>query len=182
MKTANQFPEDPYDKYRRPWPNSPYEPNPHNPADRKHPDWKAPAPRAITIADVFPRLDRLSIGWSPLLDSLREVTNAKPAYPPYDIVKLNDVTNVLQVAVAGFAKSEIKVVIQEAVLTISGKKATKPEGEIIYQGIAARDFELKLAVAEYWSVDSAEVVDGMLLVTFTKELPEEKKPKVIDIK
>jgi molecular chaperone IbpA len=161
-----------------------YEQNPHDkyPYPKKN-EWQKPIPpKPVTIADLFPRLDRLSIGWSPLLDTLREVTNAKPAYPPYDIVKLNDVTNVLHVAVAGFSKSEITVTIQDTVLTVTGKKTSKPEGEIIYQGIAARDFELKLAIADYWVVESAEVVDGMLMVTFVKELPEEKKPKVIDIK
>ena len=186
-KTTNGFyePNDPYDKYRNRTPN-PYEPNPHDPfPPHKRPEdkWQKQPLQAkpITIADVFPRLDRLSIGWSPLLDSLREVTNAKPAYPPYDIVKLDEVTNVLQVAVAGFSKKEISVVVQDSVLTITGKKKDKPKGEIIYQGIAARDFELKLALAEYWRVEHAEVFDGMLLITCVKELPEEKKPKVIDI-
>ena len=162
---------------------SPYEPNPHiNPKD---PDWKSqkpPVPKPITIADLFPRLDRLSIGWSPLLETLKEVTDNKPSYPPYDIIKINDLTNVLQVAVAGFSKKEITVTIQDSVLTIEGKKKSKQPGEVIYQGIAARNFELSLAVADYWEVDSAQVSDGMLMITFTKELPEEKKPKVIDIK
>ena len=186
-KTTNGFyePEDPYDKYRnRIYPN-PYEPHPHEPfPPHKKQDWKSTQPiqKPVTIADLFPRLDRLSIGWSPLLNTLKEVTNAKPAYPPYDIVKLDEVTNVLQVAVAGFSKKEITVVVQDSVLTITGKKKDKQKGEVIYQGIAARDFELKLAIAEYWEVEHAEVFDGMLLITFTKELPEEKKPKVIEIK
>ena len=174
MKHSTNDYNDPWDKHK----------NPYDPWDKskmqKHKGYDIP--KVITINDLFPRLDRLSIGWSPLLDTLREVTNAKPAYPPYDIVKLNDVTNVLHVAVAGFSKSEITVTIQDTVLTVTGKKTSKPEGEIIYQGIAARDFELKLAIADYWVVESAEVVDGMLMVTFVKELPEEKKPKVIDIK
>lgn len=180
MKTTNQYPEDPYDKYRRPFPNNPYEPNPHEPWDKKTPSVPS-KPRIVTVADVFPRLDRLSIGWSPLLNTLKEVTNAKPAYPPYDIISVDDTTNLLQVAVAGFTKKELSVVVQDAVLTISGKKKVKQKGEVLYQGIATRDFELKLAVAEFWEIKDATVEDGMLTITFTKELPEEKKPKVIDI-
>jgi molecular chaperone IbpA len=169
------------DKY--PNRTTPYEPSPPvNPADRKNPEWQKPAPRLLTVADLFPRLDRLSIGWSPLLDTLKEVTNAKPAYPPYDIIATDDNTNLLQVAVAGFAKKELEVVIQDSVLTITGKKKDKQRGDVLYQGIASRNFELKLAVAEYWEITDASVEDGMLTVTFTKELPEEKKPKVIDIK
>lgn len=170
-KVPNQYP-------------SPYEPNPHvMPTDRKHPDWqKPPVPKPITIADLFPRLDRLSIGWSPILDTLKEVTNAKPAYPPYDLISLDENTNLLEVAVAGFAKKELEVVVQDSVLTITGKKQNKQKGDVLYQGIAGRNFELKLALAEYWVVKDASVEDGMLTVTCVKELPEEKKPKVIDIK
>jgi molecular chaperone IbpA len=164
--------------WRKPYPN-PYEPNPHEPSKDK---WQKPVPpRTATIADLFPRLDRLSIGWSPLLDTLKEVTNAKPAYPPYDIVKIDENTNLLQVAVAGFTKTELGVVVQDSILTITGKKKDKQKGEVVYQGIATRDFELKLAVAEFWEIKDATVEDGMLTITFTKELPEEKKPKVIDI-
>lgn len=164
---------------------SPYEPNPHIAPHPKDPDWKSqkpPVPKTITISDLFPALDRLSIGWSPLLDTLKTVTSNKPSYPPYDIVKINDLTNVLQVAVAGFSKKELSITVQDSVLTIEGKKKVKQDGEVIYQGIAARNFELNLAIAEFWEVDSAQVSDGLLSVTFTKNIPDEKKPKVIDIK
>ena len=160
-------------------PQSPWDKDPLRTPERKK--WEDPTPKVITINDLFPRLDRLSIGWSPLLATLKEVTNAKPAYPPYDIVKIDENTNLLQVAVAGFTKKELSVTVEDAVLAIEGKKKAKQKGEVLYQGIAARDFELKLAVAEFWLVQDAKVEDGMLTITFIKELPEEKKPKTIDI-
>ena len=161
-------------------------PNPHkiwenNPPASKD-QWNFIPPKIINIADVFPRLDRLSIGWSPLLEQLKEITNNKPSYPPYDIVSLKDDVNLLNVAVAGFTKKEITVTVQDSVLTIEGKKEDKHQGEVVYQGIATRDFKLELAVAEYWEITNARLEDGMLTVQFNKELPEEKKPKVIDIK
>ena len=159
----NQYEQHPQDKYPYPYPK------------------KGQIQKAATIADLFPRLDRLSIGWSPLLDTLKEVTNAKPAYPPYDIIKTDDDTNLLQVAVAGFAKEELSVSVDDAVLIIEGKKKDKQKGEVLYQGIATRDFTLKLAVAEFWEIKEAKVEDGMLTITFIRELPEEKKPKLIDI-
>ena len=61
------------------------------------------------------------------------------------------------------------------------KKKSKEKGKVVYQGIAARDFKLSLAVAEFWEIVTATVTDGMLVITFSKELPEEKKPKSIDI-
>jgi len=167
-------PHDPWDKHKKP--------NPYDPWD-KHDKWQKPVPtKIITISDLFPRLDRLSIGWSPILDQLKEITSNKPTYPPYDIVSLKDNVNLLNVAVAGFTKDEITVTVQESILTIEGRQSDKQRGEVIYQGIATRDFKLELAVAEYWEVTKAELENGMLVIQFNKELPEEKKPKVIDIK
>jgi len=168
------------------------EPNPHDPWDKrkqhpydpwgKHDKWQKPEPKIITISDLFPRLDRLSIGWSPILDQLREITSNKPTYPPYDIVSLKDDVNLLNVAVAGFTRDEISITVQESVLTIEGRQSDKQRGEVVYQGIATRDFKLSLAVAEYWEVANALLENGMLTVQFNRELPEAKKPKVIDIK
>jgi molecular chaperone IbpA len=156
--------------------------NPYDPWDKKK-EWEKPAPpKVITISDLFPRLDRLSIGWSPLLEQLKEVTNNKPSYPPYDIVQLDEDTNLLNVAVAGFTKKEVAVTVKDSVITIEGNKKEKQRGEVVYQGIATRDFKLSLAIAEYWEVTSAQMENGMLTVQFNKILPEELKPKVIDIK
>lgn len=155
-----------------------YPTNPHEPNwVQKNP----PVPKVITINDLFPRLDRLSIGWSPLLDQLKEITNNKPSYPPYDIVALEDDVTLLNVAVAGFKKEEISVTLQDSVITIEGKQKSKQKGDVLYQGIATRDFKLELAVADYWEITNARLEDGMLTVQFNKELPEEKKPKIIDI-
>jgi molecular chaperone IbpA len=166
-----------------PWENkkSPYPWNPDN-IHKDYQKWQVEKPKVVTIHDLFPRLDRLSIGWSPILDQLKEITSTKPTYPPYDIVSLKDDINLLNVAVAGFTKDEITVTVQDSVLTIEGRQSDKQKGEVVYQGIATRDFKLSLAVAEYWEVTKANLENGMLTIQFNKELPEEKKPKVIEIK
>jgi molecular chaperone IbpA len=165
---------DPWDKHKNPYIN------PHDPWDKKD-KWQKPPTKVITISDVFPRLDRLSIGWSPLLEQLKEVTNNKPSYPPYDIVQMDEETNLLNVAVAGFNKKEVTVTVKDSVITIEGKQKEKQRGEVVYQGIATRDFKLSLAIAEYWEVTNALMENGMLTIQFNKILPEELKPKVIDI-
>lgn len=179
MKNSSNYPE-PWDSHK----------NPYHPWDKKRIDdqlkkWQVEKPKAITINDVFPRLDRLSIGWSPLLDQLKEITANKPSYPPYDIVTLkdgNDDVTLLNVAVAGFGKNEVSVTVQDSVVIIEGEKEDKQQGEVVYQGIATRNFKLSLAIAEYWEVTSALLENGMLTVKFNKNFPEEKKPKVIPVK
>jgi molecular chaperone IbpA len=177
MKHSTNDYNDPWDKHK----------NPYDPWDKskmqKHKGYDIP--KAITINDLFPRLDRLSIGWSPLLEQLKEVTSNKPSYPPYDIVTLKDGdadVTLLNVAVAGFGKNEVSVTVQDSVVVIEGEKEDKQQGEVVYQGIATRNFKLSLAIAEYWEVTSALLENGMLTVKFNKNLPEEKKPKVIPVK
>ena len=170
--------------------NDYYKQNPHDP-------WiKSPSPheqqfrkevqtaKPVTISDLFPRIDRWGIGWSPLLEQLKQISNEKPSYPPYDIIDRKDDTTVVSVAVAGFTKAELEITVTEGVLQIVGTKPKnkKPEGEIVYQGIAARDFALTFALAEYYEVLDATVEDGMLTITLFKNVPEEKKPKKIEIK
>jgi molecular chaperone IbpA len=53
--------------------------------------------------------------------------------------------------------------------------------KVIFQGIAQRNFELKFALAEYIEVTSVKLEDGLLHIKLVQNLPEEKKPKVLDI-
>jgi len=55
------------------------------------------------------------------------------------------------------------------------------KGEYVHKGIATRDFKQEFALAEYVVVRGAELKDGMLKIVLEKELPEEKKPKTIEI-
>jgi molecular chaperone IbpA len=177
-------PHDPWDKHKNPY--DPYGkaiPNPHDPADIYKKWQKPPAPKVITINDLFPSLDRWSIGWSPLLEQLKELSSAKASYPPYDIIDHKDDTTVINVAVAGFDKKELSITVEEQALKIEGKKKDKEqEGELVHNGIAGRDFKLTFALAEFYEVESAKVENGLLSVKLFKNIPDEKKPKVIDIK
>lgn len=171
-----------WDKRKNPYTNpKPWDISPHDPL-QDYKKWVAEKPKVVTLADLFPRLDRLSIGWSPILDQLKEITNTKPSYPPYDIVALKDDVTLLNVAVAGFNKNEVSVTVKDGAVTVEGQKESKQEGEFVHQGIATRDFKFTLAIAEYWEVTNATLDNGMLTVQFNKNLPEEKKPKVIPIK
>jgi molecular chaperone IbpA len=176
MELYEQFDKDRTNQYKE---RAKQHISPHEPWGQKTPPTPA---KVITIADLFPRLDRLSIGWSPLLEQLRAVTNNKPSYPPYDIVALEDGdVNLLNVAVAGFTKEELTISLQDSIITIEGRQEDKQRGNVLYQGIATRDFKLELAVADYWHITNAVLENGMLTIQFNKELPEEKKPKIIDI-
>lgn len=148
-----------------------------------------PRTREFTIEDVLPKFDRWSIGYSSTFDSLQQLAKQTKAvsYPPYDIVNYDDETTQVSIAVAGFDKSDITISVTEGVLQINGAKKVAEEYEDApkvtseHKGIASRPFHLTFAIAEYYEVVGAGLNNGMLNISLRKNLPEEKKPKIIDI-
>ncbi|MEY4331444.1 MAG: hypothetical protein RLZZ196_182 [Bacteroidota bacterium] len=116
------------------------------------------------------------------IDKFFQVSTQSPAYPPYNIVKVNDDKVVMEFAVAGFKKDEISITTEKNVLTI---KADKPNNEpaknYLHKGIAARKFSRSFNLPEYYEVESAGFEDGILYIDLVRNVPEEKKPKLITI-
>jgi molecular chaperone IbpA len=104
------------------------------------------------------------------------------SYPPYDIIKLNEDTYKLSVAVAGFTKTDIDISVDNGTLIIKGEIAEVTDAEVVHKGIAGRKFVRSFALGEYMEVTGAELKDGMLNINIDRVVPEEKKPKSIKIK
>jgi molecular chaperone IbpA len=128
--------------------------------------------------------DPFFIGFNRELDRLSTVHNlaTRQAYPPYDILKLDEDTYRLSLAVAGFSKTDINVSVDNGTLIIKGEIAEVTDVEVVHKGIAARKFTRTFALGEYMEVSSAELKDGMLTVNIVRVVPEDKKPKVIKVK
>lgn len=104
-------------------------------------------------------------------------------YPPYNVVKIDDDKIVMEFAVAGFAKDEVKITTEKNVLTIKADKTeTETEKKYLHKGIAARKFARSFTLPEYYEVESAGMDNGILYIDLIKNVPEEKKPKAITIK
>lgn len=87
-------------------------------------------------------------------------------------------------AVAGFSKSELKVEIHNNQLSIEGSKSfgdEGSEGDYVYRGIAGRQFRQTFALADHVKVNGSELRDGILTIELERDLPEEKKPRLIEI-
>ena len=128
--------------------------------------------------------DPFFIGFNRELDRLNTVHNlaTRQAYPPYDILKLDEDTYKLSLAVAGFSKDDIKVSIDNGTLIIKGEIVEVTDAEIVHKGIAGRKFTRTFALGEYMEVTGAEMKDGMLYIDIDRIIPEDKKPKDIAIK
>jgi molecular chaperone IbpA len=117
-----------------------------------------------------------------LLDSFGD--GAAPSYPPYNIERTGENAYRISVAVAGFTDKEINIEVKENALTIRGDKQVAEkdqEGEVLYQGIAARAFERRFQLAEHVQVTGASLENGLLHVDLVREIPEAKKPRQIPI-
>ena len=104
------------------------------------------------------------------------------SYPPYDLIKLDEDTYRLSIAVAGFTKEDIDVSVDNGTLIIKGEITEVTDAEVVHKGIASRKFTRSFALGEYMEVTGAEMKDGMLHINVDRIIPEEKKPKSIKIK
>jgi molecular chaperone IbpA len=104
------------------------------------------------------------------------------SYPPYDLLKLDEDTYRLSLAIAGFTKEDISVSVDNGTLIIKGEIVEVADAEIVHKGIAGRKFVRSFALGEYMEVSGAELKDGMLHISVDRIVPEEKKPKTIKIK
>jgi molecular chaperone IbpA len=131
-----------------------------------------------------------SVGFDNLFDDFDRMLSFNSAsinhYPPYNIRKVNDTDYVIELAVAGFGKKDIEVKSQENTLTIKSKdkkeEVLDKDEDILHRGISQRSFTRSFTVAEDVVVKGADLKDGLLSVKLERIIPDEKKPKIIDIK
>jgi molecular chaperone IbpA len=127
--------------------------------------------------------DPFFIGFNRELNRLNSAykTNSQ-SYPPYDLLKLDEDTYRISLAIAGFSREDIDVSVDNGTLIIKGEIVEVTDAEVVHKGIAGRKFVRSFALGEYMEVTSAELKDGMLHVNIDRIIPEEKKPKSIKIK
>jgi molecular chaperone IbpA len=133
----------------------------------------------------FSPLYRSTVGFDRLftmLDSLSQPDNGQ-SYPPYNIERTGDDAYRITMAVAGFTENEISIEAHRNVLTIKAEKSEeqKEEGELLYRGIASRSFERRFQLADHVEVRGAELVNGLLHIDLRRNIPEEMKPRRINI-
>jgi molecular chaperone IbpA len=115
------------------------------------------------------------------LESLSSLTGA--SFPPYNIIKIDNLSYIIELAVAGFKKEELSITMSNSVLTVAGTKTAKnTKSEYLYKGISDRSFNRPFTVADTMLVTSAEYADGILTITLVKKVPDEYKIKNILIK
>ncbi len=135
----------------------------------------------------FSPLYRSTVGFDRLftmLDSLAQPEGGQTTYPPYNIERTGEDAYRISMAVAGFSDEEISIEAHRNVLTVKGerKEENNAEGsELLYRGIASRAFERRFQLADHVDVVGAALKNGLLFVDLKRNIPEELKPRKIEI-
>lgn len=135
-----------------------------------------------TTLDFSP-LSRSSVGFDHIFDLLDAASRLAPNdnWPPYDILRVGDNQYRITMSVAGFAPDEITVTHEPQLLVVRGEKAGEDNAEYIYRGIAGRNFDRRFQLADYVTVTGANLANGLLAIDLVRELPEQMKPRRIEI-
>lgn len=139
----------------------------------------------MTRYDLSP-LFRSTVGFdrfARLLDSLPDTLETAHSYPPYNIEADGEDRYRISMAVAGFKEDMLTIEVADNLLTVTG---TSPQSEnetrYLHHGIAGRNFVSKFNLADHVKVTGANMADGMLTIDLKREVPEEMKPRTIEIK
>jgi len=140
----------------------------------------------MTTFDFSP-LFRTSVGFDRLASLMNAAHRAESGngFPPYNIQKADENHYRITMAVAGFAESDLDITTEHNTLTVRG---TRPEerddedGGFLYRGIATRNFERRFNLADHVKVSRARLDNGLLHIELEREIPEEMKPRKIEIR
>ena len=125
-----------------------------------------------------------SVGFDSVFDRFFDMDLTRDSgYPPYNIRKINEAQYVIEIALAGFSKEDIEVEVTEGNLAIRSKeeKETDEDESFVHKGIAKRSFMRTFSLSDDIIVKGADLKDGMLIVELEKVIPDEKKPRLIQI-
>ena len=128
-----------------------------------------------------------TVGFDRVFDRLVDygTTYDTGGFPPYNIRKTDDFKHVIELALAGFSKDEIEVVLTDGVLVIKSAdllSQTDPNEGLVHKGIAKRSFTRKFTLADDIEVKDAKLENGLLVIDLEQIVPEHKKPKTIKVK
>lgn len=125
--------------------------------------------------------DLWSIGFESMWDMMERFSraNTSSTYPPYNILKNGDDFSV-EIAVAGFTREDLQITLEDNLLQVVGNKA-QADSEYVHKGIGARNFTHKFLLGEHVEIQDARLDNGILTIDLYRNIPEDKKPRVIEI-
>ena len=139
----------------------------------------------LSLFDNFNQLTPYSVGFERQFNRLNDYVKHQQqstGFPPYNIQKVEDFKYTIEMALAGFSKDDVEVEIADGVLTIRSIKENDEDDGAVHRGISYRKFNRKFTLADDIVVNDAKLENGLLSITLEQIVPEEKKPRLIEVK
>jgi molecular chaperone IbpA len=127
----------------------------------------------------------LFVGFESLFDELEGIHNSARSgndnYPPHNIVKIDEEKFHIELAVAGFTEKDISLEVKDGILKVKGRVESDEKRQYAFKGISSRKFEKSFRLSEFVVIDGADLENGILVVYARVEVPEERRPRKIEI-
>ena len=136
----------------------------------------------MTAIDSFGRFRPFAIGFDRFFEDIERVSSINDNFPPYNVIKSSEDSYLIELAVAGFNKDELNIEYKDSILTVTGDNTTRQELDFVHKGISERSFRRSWTLGDHVKVKTATVVNGLLVISLEREIPESEKPQTIKIK
>lgn len=136
-----------------------------------------------------PSIHKFAVGFDDIFDEILRVQaqHTNQNYPPYNVIKHGQDTFEIELAVAGFNEGDITITVDKKLLIIEGQKMNIDKEidttvEYVHRGISSRNFTRTFTLADHVEVVNASSKNGILSIVLERRIPEELKPKTVEIK
>jgi HSP20 family molecular chaperone IbpA len=126
----------------------------------------------------------LLLGFEEIDRMLESITKAAgDGYPPYNIERIppangeNELIRIV-LAVAGFTRDQLEVLIEDNQLTIRGKQENDKSRTYLHRGIATRQFQRSFVLADSLRVLAAVLDNGLLAIDLMRPEPSRRINKI----
>ena len=102
----------------------------------------------------------------------RTARSAGDGYPPYNIEQTGPHGFRITLAVAGFARADLSITLEDRQLVVRGRMPEQPDRAYLHRGIAARQFQRAFVLADGVEVGGASLENGLLHVDLQRSAPE----------
>ena len=131
----------------------------------------------------MPRLSPLNspllLGFDEFERTLKRISKASSdGYPPYNIERTGETRLRITLAVAGFAREDLDIELEDSQLTVRGRQAEQDMREYLHRGIATRMFQRSFVLADGVEVTAASLDNGLLNIDVSLPLPERNVRKI----
>ena len=124
------------------------------------------------------------IGFDHVWDEIEKLTAVganEKGFPRHNIVKYSDEEYAMEFALGGYKKKDLEIESKPGVLIIRGNPEEETGKTYLHKGITTKKFVETFRLADHVVVDGAEFVNGLLVIKLRVELPEEQRPRKIEI-